>query len=169
MTTNTSMSVYNKHTDEEKNVVFKKHLIDNVFWDDSKGINRNLGYENADDVNVFIPKNQNDMSGYVEPKKYKGLNNTWTLENGDTQLFLANTCFRRMHKYVPWETGTLASHATVRPGSVTYEEPYAHKQYTTNKGKGIRGKHWDKKMKSAEKELIVKEVEAYAKKMKGSK
>lgn len=83
MTTNTSMSVYNKYTDEEKNVIFKKHLIDNVFWDDSKGINRNLGYENADDVNVFIPKSQNDMSDYVEPKKYKGLNNTWTLENGD--------------------------------------------------------------------------------------
>lgn len=83
MTTNTSMSVFNKYTDKEKNVVFTKHLIDNVFWDDSKGINRNLGYENADDVNVFIPKNQNDMSGYVEPKKYKGLNNTWTLENGD--------------------------------------------------------------------------------------
>lgn len=83
MTTNTSMSVYNKYTDEEKNVVFKKHLIDNVFWDDSKGINRNLGYENTDDVNVFIPKIQNDMNGYVEPKKYKGLSNTWTLENGD--------------------------------------------------------------------------------------
>ena len=83
MTTNTSMSVYNKYTDEEKNVIFKKHLIDNVFWDDSKGINRNLGYENADDVNVFIPKSQNDMTGYVEPKKYKGLSNNWTLENGD--------------------------------------------------------------------------------------
>ena len=83
MTINTNMSVYNKYTDEEKNVIFKKHLIDNVFWDDSKGINRNLGYENADDVNVFIPKSQNNMSGYVEPKKYKGLSNTWTLENGD--------------------------------------------------------------------------------------
>ena len=90
-------------------------------------------------------------------------------ENGNTQLFLANTCFRRMQKYVPWDTGTLASHATVRPGSVTYEEQYAHKQYTTNKGKGIRGKYWDKRMVSAEKELIVKEVEAYAKKMKGNK
>ena len=53
-------------------------------------------------------------------------------QGGKTQLFLADTCFRRMHKYVPWETGTLASHVTVRPGSVTYEEPYAHKQYTTN-------------------------------------
>ena len=90
-------------------------------------------------------------------------------ENGDTQLFLANTCFRRMQKYVPFDSGTLSTHATVRPGSVTYEEPYAHKQYTTNKGKDIRGKYWDKKMISAEKELIVKEVEAYAKKMKGNK
>ena len=90
-------------------------------------------------------------------------------ENGNTQLFLANTCFRRMQKYVPFESGTLSTHATVRPGSVTYEENYAHKQYTTNKGKGIRGKYWDKKMVSAEKELIIQEVEEYAKKMKGNK
>lgn len=90
-------------------------------------------------------------------------------EGGKTQLFLADTCFRRMQKYVPWETGTLASHVTVRPGSVTYEEQYAHKQYTTNKGKGIRGKYWDRKMVNNEKALIVKEVEAYAKKMKGNR
>ena len=83
MTTNTSMSVYNKYTDEEKNVVFKKHLISNVFWDDSKGVNLNTGYESADDVNVFIPKSQNNMNGFVKPKEYKGLINTWTLENGD--------------------------------------------------------------------------------------
>lgn len=90
-------------------------------------------------------------------------------KNGDTQLFLANTCFRRMQKYVPFDTGALSTTVTVKPGSVTYEQPYAHKQYTTNKGKGIRGKYWDKKMVSAEKELIVKEVESYAKKMKGNK
>lgn len=90
-------------------------------------------------------------------------------EKGDTQLFLANTCFRRMQKYVPFQTGALSTTATVKPGSVTYEQPYAHKQYTTNKGEGIRGKYWDKKMVSAEKGLIVKEVEEYAKKLKGSK
>lgn len=90
-------------------------------------------------------------------------------KGGNTQLFLADTCFRRMHKYVPLQTGTLASTVTVKPGSVTYEQEYAHKQYTTNKGKGLRGKYWDRKMVSAEKQLIVKEVEAYAKKMKGNK
>lgn len=83
MTTNTCMSVFNKYTDSEKNVIFKKYEIENVFWDDSKGVNLNLGYENADDVNIFIPKDKNDMSDYIEPKFYIGLNNTWTLNNGD--------------------------------------------------------------------------------------
>jgi hypothetical protein len=89
-------------------------------------------------------------------------------DGGNTQLFLANTCFRRMHKYVPLDTGALASTVTVKPGSVTYEVPYAHKQYTTNKGKGIRGKYWDKKMVANEKGQVAKEVENYAKKLKGS-
>ena len=83
MTTNTCMSVFNKYTDSEKNVIFKKHEIENVFWDDSKGVNLNKGYENADDVNIFIPKDKNDMSGYTESKFYIGLNDTWTLRNGD--------------------------------------------------------------------------------------
>ena len=89
-------------------------------------------------------------------------------EGGDTQLFLANSCFRRMHKYVPLETGALASTVTVKAGSVTYEQPYAHKQYTSNKGKGIRGKYWDRKMVANEKDQLAKEVENYAKKLKGS-
>lgn len=88
---------------------------------------------------------------------------------GNTQLFLANTCFRRMQKYVPFDTGALSTTVTVRPGSVTYEQPYAKKNYVSNKGKGIRGKYWDKKMIAAEKELIVKEVEDYAKKVKGNR
>ena len=90
-------------------------------------------------------------------------------DGGSADLFLANTCFRRMVKYVPWDTGNLATTVTVRPGSVTYEQNYAHKQYTTNKGKGIRGKYWDRKMVSAEKDIIIKEVEAFVKKQKGNK
>ena len=89
-------------------------------------------------------------------------------EKGNTRLFLANTCFRRMQKYVPFDTGALSTTVTVEPGSVTYEQPYAHKQYTTNKGKGIRGKYWDRKMVANEKNQLAKEVENYAKKMKGS-
>ena len=90
-------------------------------------------------------------------------------KGGDTQLFFANTCFKRMTKYVPWRTGNLATTVTVKAGSVTYEMKYAHRQYVGNKGKGIRGKQWDKRMVNGEKSAIVKEVEAYAKKMKGNK
>ena len=82
-------------------------------------------------------------------------------KGGSAQLFLSNECFRRMEKYVPWETGNLATTVTVRPGSVTYEQEYAHRQYTTNKGKGLRGKYWDKKMLSAEKPMLVKDVQKY--------
>lgn len=89
--------------------------------------------------------------------------------NGNAELFLANTCFRRMAKYVPKDTGALMTTVTVRPRSVTYEQPYAHKQYTTNKGKGIRGKYWDKKMLNNERNIVTKEVENYIKKLKGSK
>ena len=87
-------------------------------------------------------------------------------DGGSAQLFLANECFRRMTKYVPRDTGLLSTTVTVRPGSVTYEQPYAHRQYTTNKGKGLRGKYWDKKMISAEKDLLVKDVENYVKEHK---
>jgi len=90
-------------------------------------------------------------------------------DGGNADLFLANTCFRRMQKYVPFDTGALSTTATVRAGSVTYEMPYAHKQYTTNKGKGIRGKYWDRKMVNNERNLVAKEVENYVKKLKGSK
>ncbi len=82
MITNTNMSVFNKHTDSfTKNIVYKKHIIDHVFWDNSKGINLNRGYDNDDKVNVYVPKDKNDMSEYVEPKQYNGIG--WTLKNGD--------------------------------------------------------------------------------------
>lgn len=87
-------------------------------------------------------------------------------KGGSAQLFLSNECFRRMEKYVPWETGNLATTVTVRPGSVTYEQEYAHRQYTTNKGKGIRGKYWNEKMLNAEREQLTKDVEKYVKEHK---
>lgn len=87
-------------------------------------------------------------------------------KGGSAQLFLSNEVARRDVKYVPWKNGFLATTTTVKPGSVTYEQPYAHKQYTTNKGKGIRGKYWDKKMLSAEKPMLVKDVQNYVKEHK---
>jgi len=82
MTTNTSMTIYNKYTNPNtKEVIYKRHLIDNVFWDDSLNVNLNQGYENADKVRVFVPKNKNDISKYIEQKQYNG--DGWTFQNGD--------------------------------------------------------------------------------------
>ena len=80
--TNTKMSVFNRYKEPfTNNIVFKKHVIDNVFWDDSNGVNLDKGYDKADKVNVYIPKDKNDLSNYVQPKQYNG--NGWTLNNGD--------------------------------------------------------------------------------------
>lgn len=90
-------------------------------------------------------------------------------EKGKAELFLANNAFRRMEKYVPRDTGALATTAIVEPGAVTYIQPYAHKQYTTNKGgKGLRGKYWDKKMMANERQVLAREFENYVKTLKRS-
>ena len=84
--------------------------------------------------------------------------------NDNVKLFMADTCFRRMVKFVPWRECILATTVSVEPGKVTYEVPYAHKQYTQNKGRGLRGAYWDRRMKSAEGNAVAKEVEAFIKK-----
>lgn len=88
-------------------------------------------------------------------------------KNGKASIFLANTLFRRMAKYVPKDTGALMTTATIQPNKITYEQPYARKQFYTNKGKGIRGKRWDLKVESNEKGQIAKEVDSYVKMLKG--
>lgn len=82
MMTNTKMTIYNKYLDTlTHKKTYKRHIIDNVFWDDSLGVNLNMGYENADKVNIYIPYDKNDFSTYKEPKQYNG--SGWTLQNGD--------------------------------------------------------------------------------------
>ena len=82
MMTNTKMTIYNKYIDTlTHKQSYKKHILENVFWDDSLGVNLNMGYENADKVNIYIPYDKNDLSSYKEPKNYNG--DGWTLQNGD--------------------------------------------------------------------------------------
>ncbi len=82
MTTNTNMCIFNKYTDTfTKQVTFKKHLIDKVFWVDTKAVNQNDGYDKDNKVAVYIPKDVNDLSEYIKAKNYNG--NGWTIQNGD--------------------------------------------------------------------------------------
>lgn len=83
MMTNTKMCVFNRYVQPlTKAVTFKKHIIDNVFWDDIKATIQDKGYDKRNTVQVFIPKDKNDISAYVEPKEYDGETN-WTLNIGD--------------------------------------------------------------------------------------
>lgn len=100
--------------------------------------------------------------------------------NGKVQKFFTQTCAIHMDKYVPFDTGILAG--TVVKGNVTtsnvtddqiiYDQEYAHYVYEgiSKNGKPLvyhtdkhpyAGKHWDKRMVSAEMQDIVKEVQDF--------
>lgn len=90
-------------------------------------------------------------------------------KGGNTQLWFANNCFRRMQKYVPFKSGALSTTVTVRSGSVTYEQKYAEIQFKTNKGKGIRGKQWHNRMITAERDVLTREAKKYMEMQKGNR
>ncbi len=82
MTTNSNMTIYNRYVNSStKRATFKKHLINNVFWVDSKNVQQNNGYDKNNKVDVYIPKDTNDLSSYVPHKNYVGTG--WTIQDGD--------------------------------------------------------------------------------------
>lgn len=63
MTTNASMTLYHKkYSRALRKDEYKKSIIENVMWQGGKGTSVNEGYENANDVRIYIPKSKNDLS-----------------------------------------------------------------------------------------------------------
>ena len=89
--------------------------------------------------------------------------------NGRVQRFLTDTCYRHMDKYVPKDVGNLRTIVDKGINYITYESPYAHAQYIGEvHGSPVRnyttpgtGPYWDKRMWSAEKEQVIREVQEY--------
>ena len=89
--------------------------------------------------------------------------------NGRVQRFFTDTCYRHMNKYVPQDTGMLRTNVDKGANYITYESPYAHAQYVgIVHGSPVRnyttpgtGPYWDKRMWSAEKDSVIKEVQNY--------
>ena len=89
--------------------------------------------------------------------------------NGRVQKFFTNTCYRYMDKYVPKDTGVLRENVTIDSNSITYEQPYAHAQYIgeVNGGTVVNyttpgtGSYWDERMKSADMQNVVAEVQDF--------
>lgn len=92
--------------------------------------------------------------------------------NGRVQKFFTNTCYRYMDKYVPKDTGALRETVTIDSNSITYEQPYAHAQYIgeVNGGQVVNyttpgtGPYWDERMKSADMQNVVAEVQNFVNK-----
>lgn len=92
--------------------------------------------------------------------------------NGRVQKFFTNTCYRYMDKYVPKDTGALRETVTIDSNSITYEQPYAHAQYIgIVNGHAVQnyttpgtGPYWDERMKSADMQNVVAEVQNFVNK-----
>lgn len=105
-------------------------------------------------------------------------------EGGPVQKFLANTCYLHMDKYVPFDSGDLASIVSISTDGkyIIYHVPYASYQWRGEREDGshkineenrnrnmhpLATSHWDKKMITAEGDDIIKEVADYIKKHGG--
>lgn len=60
-------------------------------------------------------------------------------KNGKGQQFFTHEVRRLSDPYVPFLTGVLKNTATETVGSITYNTPYARRQYYENRGTGLRG------------------------------
>ena len=99
-------------------------------------------------------------------KKRLGIN-----ENGRVQAFMTNACRNHMDKYVPLKDNHLRSIVEVTPNTITYMSPYASYQYYGKRKDGSHvvkhyttagtGPYWDERMKSAEIDEVIKEVQNY--------
>ena len=108
--------------------------------------------------------------------------------NGRVQRYFQNACYRYMDKYVPRRDGNLRKNVDLTdPNYIVYKSPYAHYMYEgktmvdaetgsawARKGTrkvydggniqyhtGGTGDHWDERMKSAEMNDLVKEVQDF--------
>lgn len=86
--------------------------------------------------------------------------------DGRVQKYFTKRCRDRMDKYVPMDTGMLRRNTYLSSKSITYQSDYAELQYATqfkNYTTPGTGPNWDKRMLSAEKDFLIKEVQNYVK------
>ena len=84
-------------------------------------------------------------------------------KDGRAQVKFTKECAKQMNNYVPFLTGRLKDMmVTINTANVTYNAPYAAKQYYTNASTGrqggTRGKMWAPRMWSAKGNEIVETI-----------
>lgn len=86
--------------------------------------------------------------------------------NGQAQLFFTIEVARLSEPYIPFQSGDLKNKKTISNNKITYNMPYARKQYYSNTGAGkegnskggLRGKLWVKRCWSDKGKDICKSV-----------
>lgn len=67
-------------------------------------------------------------------------------KNGQAQRFFTHEIRRLSDPYVPMQTGMLKNSAIEQTNKIIYPQVYSKKQYEENRGRGMRGKLWDRRM-----------------------
>lgn len=79
-------------------------------------------------------------------------------KNGKAQRFFTSEVRRLCDPYVPMDTGTLKNTAIENTDNIVYQQVYSNRQYTENRGNGLRGKLWDVRMWADRGNEIVQSV-----------
>jgi len=82
-------------------------------------------------------------------------------KNGQAQRFFTSEVRRNCDPYVPYLAGVLKGTAIEKIDRVEYPQVYSRRQYYENRGSGLRGKQWDKRMMADKGPQIVRAVAKY--------
>lgn len=83
--------------------------------------------------------------------------------DGKAQRFFTHEVRRLCDPYVPMREGVLKNTAIENEKSIVYPQVYARRQYYENRGNGLRGKRWEKRMMAQRGRALVKGVERFIK------
>ena len=90
--------------------------------------------------------------------------------NGQAQIKFTKECAKEMNNYTPYLTGRLKDMMiTINTDNVTYNAPYAKRQYYTNAGNGrqgtsvggLRGKQWAPRMWTTKGDEIIRTISSF--------
>lgn len=87
--------------------------------------------------------------------------------NQKVGIFTAETCARYFNPYVPMRDGFLSQGYITEPNKITYNQPYAKRQYYgdnfnfSKEQHPLATSHWNEPAMAANREKIVKEIAEY--------
>ena len=120
---------------------------------------------------IYVSQNGNGKAYIEYNKSYVNKFNTGL---NKTQVFLDNKVIMHLQEYVSYKSGTQAKSIRLASeagsGYVTIGVPYAEYQAYSKKIKkrvGKRGTHPFERMKADKKDTILKQVEAYSRRLNG--